>query len=67
MNPPYLTPENINELEVAWTYHTGDVSDGSGEIPTKTAFEATPILVDSTLYIPTPFNRVIASGIEGEP
>ena len=55
-----ITPENVKHLEVAWEYHTGDVSDGKGDIPSESAFEATPILVDNTLYFPTPFNRVIA-------
>jgi quinoprotein glucose dehydrogenase len=55
-----ITPENVRHLEVAWTYHSGDFSDGEGDIPSTTAFEATPILVDGTLYFCTPFNRVIA-------
>jgi quinoprotein glucose dehydrogenase len=55
-----ITPVNVNRLKAAWTYRTGDVSDGKGEIPSKTAFEGTPILVDGTLYFPTPFNRIIA-------
>jgi quinoprotein glucose dehydrogenase len=51
-----ITRENVKHLQIAWTYRTGDV-------PTKAqlaAFEATPILVDGTLYLSTPFNRVIA-------
>ncbi|MEM7017566.1 MAG: PQQ-binding-like beta-propeller repeat protein, partial [Pseudomonadota bacterium] len=56
-----ITPQNVFHLENVWTYHTGDVSDGSTrEKPEKSAFEATPILVDDTLYFCTPFNRVIA-------
>jgi quinoprotein glucose dehydrogenase len=55
-----ITPENVGHLEVAWEYHTGDVSDGKGEVRSTTAFEATPILVDETLYLCSPFNRVIA-------
>jgi quinoprotein glucose dehydrogenase len=55
-----ITPANVHELEVAWSYRTGDVSDGKGEVRSTTAFEATPILVNETLYFCTPFNRVIA-------
>jgi hypothetical protein len=55
-----ITPENVRNLEVAWTYNTGDVSDGRGGIPSTTAFEATPILVEDLLVFPTPFNRIIA-------
>jgi quinoprotein glucose dehydrogenase len=55
-----ITPENVRHLEVAWVYHTGDVSDGRGEVRSTTAFEATPIVVDGTLYVCSPLNRVIA-------
>jgi membrane-bound PQQ-dependent dehydrogenase (glucose/quinate/shikimate family) len=51
--------DNVAQLKVAWTYHTGDISDGKGR-PKRSGFETTPILVDGTLYITTPFNRVIA-------
>jgi quinoprotein glucose dehydrogenase len=55
-----ITPANVGDLRVAWTYHHGDVSDGKGAIRSTTAFEATPILADRTLYFCTPLNRVIA-------
>ena len=55
-----ITRDNVEDLEIAWVYRTGDVSDGTGEVSSTTAFEATPILVDSTLYVCSPFNRVIA-------
>ncbi|HEV8131995.1 MAG TPA: pyrroloquinoline quinone-dependent dehydrogenase [Acidobacteriota bacterium] len=49
---------NVNQLKTAWTYRTRETRDGvSGD---KAAFESTPILVDGTLYLSTPFNRVIA-------
>ena len=51
--------ENVRELEAAWTYRTGDVSDGSGEF-TRTSFQATPIVVNELLYLCTGFMRVIA-------
>ncbi|HUN50371.1 MAG TPA: pyrroloquinoline quinone-dependent dehydrogenase [Candidatus Sulfotelmatobacter sp.] len=54
-----ITKENVAQLKVAWEYHTGDVSDGSGGRP-KSEFEATPIVVDGTLYLSTAFNRVVA-------
>src|SRR5262245_33610008 len=56
-----ITPENVSRLKVAWTYRTGDRSDGKNpDIPSATAFEATPILVYCRLIFCTPFNRVIA-------
>ncbi len=49
-----ITKANVNQLKQVWEFHTG-------EAPTnKTAFEATPIFVDGTLYLSTPFNQVIA-------
>ncbi|UCC48570.1 MAG: pyrroloquinoline quinone-dependent dehydrogenase [Gemmatimonadota bacterium] len=54
-----ITRENVKRLEVAWTHRTGDVSDGS-TYPRQTSFEATPILFRGTLYLSTPFSRVIA-------
>ncbi len=50
---------NVARLEVAWEYRTGDVSDGTRGIP-WTAFQMTPIVVDGTMYLSTPFNRVVA-------
>jgi quinoprotein glucose dehydrogenase len=50
---------NVSKLKVAWTFHTGDISDGSHD-QRRSGFEATPILIDGTLYFATGFNRVIA-------
>ena len=54
-----ISRDNVTKLAVAWEYHTGDVSDGS-DGRRKSAFETTPIVVDGTMYLTTPFNRVIA-------
>ncbi|MGH6904090.1 MAG: pyrroloquinoline quinone-dependent dehydrogenase [Geminicoccaceae bacterium] len=54
-----ITPDNVARLEVAWTYHTGDLGEGFRSAA-KLAFEATPILADGRLYLSTPFNQVIA-------
>jgi quinoprotein glucose dehydrogenase len=54
-----INRENVSALKVAWTFHTGDVSDGQGDRK-RSGFETTPLLVDATLYLTTPFNRVIA-------
>jgi quinoprotein glucose dehydrogenase len=55
-----ITQDNVQHLEVAWTYRTGDVADDREKFGSTSAFEATPILVDGVLYVATPFNRVIA-------
>ena len=46
---------NVAHLQVAWTYHTGDLpANGHGEI------QATPIVVDGVLFATTPALAVIA-------
>jgi quinoprotein glucose dehydrogenase len=54
-----INRENVAQLKVAWIFHNGDISDGSGR-PKRSGLEATPLLVDGTLYLTTPFNRVFA-------
>ncbi len=58
-----ITVHNVASLEVAWTYRTGDVSDGRAALA-GTAFEATPIVVDGALYVSTPLSRVVALDAE---
>lgn len=58
-----ITPANVGDLEVAWTYHTGDVDDGR-ETLLGTTFQNTPIVVGDTLYLCTPRNRAIALDAE---
>ena len=60
-----INKNNVANLRVVWTYRTGDMSDGTstwnGErVRSRSTFEATPLMVDNTLYVITPFNRIIA-------
>ncbi len=54
-----VTRENVGQLKPIWEYHTGALEPKSDN-NRKAAFEATPILVDGTLYLSTPYNQVIA-------
>ena len=54
-----INRKNVANLKVAWTFHVGDISDGSGGRK-RTGLETTPILVDGTLYLTSGFNRVFA-------
>jgi quinoprotein glucose dehydrogenase len=45
---------NVASLQPAWRYRTGELEPGSR------SFEATPILVDGTLFLSTPLGKIIA-------
>ena len=51
--------DNVAELESAWTHRCGEISDGSRN-RTRTAYECTPLMADGTLFVTTPYNRVLA-------
>jgi quinoprotein glucose dehydrogenase len=54
-----IMPANVATLRVAWRYSTGEASEGP-DPGRPTSFEATPIVVDGTLFFSTPLGRVIA-------
>ncbi len=54
-----ITPANVGKLTKAWEVHTGDVSDGSGNKPASD-WSATPLFVNNTVYLSTPFYRIFA-------
>ena len=45
-----ITPDNVDQLEVAWLFRTGELGQGHRE---PFAFQANPILVEGRLYLPT--------------
>lgn len=53
-----ITTENVGQLELAWTYRTGDVR-GPDDV-TETTYQVTPLKIGDTLYICTPHNLAIA-------
>ena len=53
-----INRKNVASLQVAWTFRTGDAYQPPRGRPT--AFEATPLYVDGTLYLSTPLGRIIA-------
>jgi quinoprotein glucose dehydrogenase len=54
-----IARETVGRLEVAWTYHTGE-TDPRFATRKPTSFEATPLVVDGTMFVGTPLGRVIA-------
>ncbi len=56
-----INDANVKMLKQAWTFHTGELQNYAGtKVIEKAAFEATPLMIDGTLYFSTPTCRVIA-------
>ena len=54
-----ITRDNVQRLEVAWTYRTGE-ADPRFATTRPASFQATPIVVDGVMYLSTPLGRVLA-------
>jgi quinoprotein glucose dehydrogenase len=54
-----IRPDNVGELQQAWTYSTGDMAS-KGDAMKRASFENTPILADGRLYVCSPFDEVSA-------
>jgi len=58
-----LTPANVDQLEVAWTWRPADrPRQEFGTVPGS--FTSTPIMVDGTVYVSSNYNRVAALDAE---
>jgi len=61
-----ITRENVDRLRVAWTWSTGDVPVPApmrpipGQDVRAGSFEVTPLVIADTMYLSTPYNRVVA-------
>ena len=56
-----ITPDNVSRLQTAWQVNTGDFSDGNSDKgPPASDWSATPLFVNDTIYVSTPFYRVLA-------
>jgi quinoprotein glucose dehydrogenase len=53
-----ITPQNVGQLKVAWTFRTGDMKGPNDSI--ETTDEVTPIKVDHTLYFCSPHQIAFA-------
>jgi quinoprotein glucose dehydrogenase len=49
-----ITPANVGRLQVAWTYHAGDLRGNSTQI------QCNPLVIDGVLYATTPQAKVVA-------
>lgn len=62
-----INVSNVSKLQRAWTFHmkpageeTAPPANGIAARLRTRASEATPLVIDGVLYMPTPFNRVVA-------
>ncbi|WP_394182636.1 glucose/quinate/shikimate family membrane-bound PQQ-dependent dehydrogenase [Marinomonas posidonica] len=53
-----ITPDNVEQLQLAWQYQTGD-KKGPQDVG-ETTYEATPLKLGNALYICTPHNWLVA-------
>lgn len=52
-----ITPANVGQLQVAWTYHLRPANDASGGLlPSQTI----PLVVGDTMFVASPYSRVVA-------
>ncbi len=49
-----ITPENVGRLELAWTYHAGEVRPDTSQI------QCNPLVIDGVIYATTPSLKVVA-------
>jgi quinoprotein glucose dehydrogenase len=54
-----INPSNVRDLRVAWIFRTGELGQGVKDW-NRSAFEATPILYNGTLYLTTSGTDVVA-------
>jgi len=50
-----INKENVQQLEVAWVYHTGDLSENA-----RSTIQTNPIIIDGVLYGASPRLKVFA-------
>jgi quinoprotein glucose dehydrogenase len=55
-----ITPANVDNLVRAWQFRTGDLDSRPPAAMARTKFEATPLFVEDSLILCSPFNEVIA-------
>jgi len=53
-----ITPDNVKDLKVAWTFRTGEMQ--TKDDPVEATFEVTPIKVGNALYLCSQHQRLLA-------
>ncbi len=61
----HIDRQNVNQLEVAWTFHTGELEHVAGSsLAEELTFECTPLVLDGVMYLVTGSNRALAIDAE---
>jgi quinoprotein glucose dehydrogenase len=58
-----INRQNVQQLQLAWEWRTGEKAIAQTDTTLAARpgdFQATPIVVNDTMYLSTPFNRVVA-------
>ena len=61
-----ITSDNVDQLELVWTWATGDAPIPAAKVPFRNAaiepgkFQGTPLMVNGTLFIATSYTQVVA-------
>jgi quinoprotein glucose dehydrogenase len=58
-----ITPANVRSLRLAWEWRTGETPQGPAQgapAARPGMFQVTPIAINDTLYLSTPYNQVVA-------
>lgn len=50
-----INSQNVQQLEVAWTYHTGDAEEGN-----RSTIQCNPIIANGKMYVTSPKLKLIA-------
>lgn len=53
-----INPDNVDSLDIAWHYNTGDIRSESD--PEETTYQVTPLKIGNRLFLCTPHQAVIA-------
>ena len=55
-----INTHNVTQLRIAWTYHMRPASAPATRSGRYGVSEASPLVVNGTMYLPTPYGRVVA-------
>lgn len=52
-----ITPTNVNQLQVAWTYHLRPSDDAGGGL---LASQSIPLVIGDTMFLASPYSRILS-------